>query len=134
MKAKTIWARPIYTELSRIKTYVSLYCIRESKKSAIKVNKNALFEYARLKQNELFFTIKGNNISDDTIIVFVHNVQSFSKHIDDIVSDARIINNDIIGFTETEINQSDSTCKIMETLNFFNIDFNNDKNKFLSLA
>ena len=93
-----------------------------------------MFEYARLKQNELFFTIKGNNISDDTIIVFVHNVQSFSKHIDDIVSDARIINNDIIGFTETEINQSDSTCKIMETLNFFNIDFNNDKNKFLSLA
>ena len=34
----------------------------------------------------------------------------------------------------TEINPSDSTCKIMETLNFFNINFNSDENKFLSLA
>ena len=28
---------------------------------------------------------------------------------DDIVSDDRIINNDIMGFTETQINPSDST-------------------------
>ena len=38
---------------------------------------------------------------------------------DDIVSDHRIINNDIVGFTETQINPSDSTWKLMETLNFF---------------
>ena len=44
------------------------------------------------------------------------------------------MNNDIIGFTETQISPSDSTCKITETLNFFNINFNNNEKKFLSLA
>ena len=29
---------------------------------------------------------------------------------------------------------SDATCKIIETLNLFNINFNNNENKFLSLA
>ena len=120
--------------LSRVKTYDNLYCIEEFKKSAIKVNKEALSEYERLKQNDLFSTIKRNNTSDNSITVFVHNVRSLSKHINDIVCDDRIINNDIIGFTETQINPSGSTCKIMETLNFFNVNFNNDENKFLSLA
>ena len=61
-------------------------------------------------------------------------MRSLSKHVDDIVSDDTIINNDIIGFTETQINLSDSTCKIIEALNFFNIHFKNNQNKFLSLA
>ena len=65
-------------------------------------------------------------MSDDTITVFVHNVRSLSKHTDDVVSDDRIKNNDIIGFRDTQINPSDSTCKMMETLNFFNINFHND--------
>ena len=78
----------------------NLYCIGEFKKSAIKVNK----EYDRLKQNNLFSTIKRNDISDDMITVFIHNVQSLSQHIDDVVSDNRIVNNDIMGFTETQIN------------------------------
>ena len=62
----------------------------------------------------------------------MHNVRSLSKHGDDIVSDRRIINNDIIGFTETHISLSDSTCKIVETFNFFNLNFNDseDKDKF----
>ena len=88
-----------------------------------------MFESECLKQNDLFSIIK-RNIWDDTFTVFVHNVRSLSKHINDIARDDRIINNDIIGFTETQIKPSDSTCKIMETLNFFNINFNNDENKF----
>ena len=35
---------------------------------------------------------------------------------------------------ETQIKPSNSTCKIIETLNLFNISFNNNENKFLSLA
>ena len=60
-------------------------------------------------------------------------MRSRSKHIDDIVSDDGIMNNDMVS-TETQINLSDSTCKKTETLNFFNINFNNSKNRFLSLA
>ena len=41
--------------------------------------------------------------------------------LNDVVSDNRIVNNDIVGFTETQIKPSDSTCKLTETLNLFNI-------------
>ena len=43
------------------------------------------------------------------------------------------MNNELIGFTETLINPAYSTCKITEVLNFFNINLNNNENKFLSL-
>ena len=47
-----------------------------------------------------------------------------------MLSENRIINNDIIGFRETQIKPSDYTSKIKETLNAFNINFNNNENKF----
>lgn len=56
-----------------------------------------MFDYEGLKQNDLFSKIKINNISDDTITAFDHNVWLLLKHIDDIVSDNRKTNNDIIG-------------------------------------
>ena len=37
-----------------------------------------------------------------------------------------MINSGIIGFTETQMKPSDSTCKIMERLDFFNIDVNDN--------
>ena len=48
-----------------------------------------------------------------------------SKHVNDIVSDSRIMNNDILGL----ISLSDSTRRIVETLNF-----NDSEDKFLSLV
>ena len=65
-----------------------------------------------------FSTIKRNYISDDTVAVLVHNVISLPRLVD-ILSDNRVINNDLIGFTETQIKKSDSTSKIIEAFNFF---------------
>ena len=58
-----------------------------------------------------FFTIIRNTMSDDTITVFVHTLRFLSKyiHIHDIVNEDRIINHGIMGFTEIQINPSDST-------------------------
>ena len=133
-KQKSFDPGQIYTAFSRAKTYDNFYCIGEFKKSAIKASKDALIEYEGLKQNDLFSTIKRNTISNGTITILGHNVRSLSKHVDDIVSNRRVINNDIIGFTETQISLSDSTCRIGETLNFFNLNFNNSEDKFLGLA
>lgn len=33
-----------------------------------------------------------------------------------------------MGFTEAQIKSSDTTCKIIKTLNFFNVNFNNNEN------
>ena len=133
-KQRSFGTGQIYTALSRVKTYDNLYCIGEFKESAIKVNKDALLEYERLKENDLFSTLKRCIISDNTITILVHNMISLSKHVNDTVSDSRIMNNDIIGLTETQISLSDSTGKIVKTMNFFNINFNNSEDKFLSLA
>ena len=83
--------------------------------------------------NKIIYFPQSQQILGDTTTVLVHNVRSLSKHVDDIVTDNRVMNNDIIGFTETQINPSDSTCKIIETLNLFNISFNKNENKFLRL-
>ena len=60
----------IYTALSRVDTYDNLYCIEELKNSTIKVNKDALLEFERLKINQLFTTIKRNTISHLFFIMF----------------------------------------------------------------
>ena len=44
------------------------------------------------------------------------------------------MNNDIIGFIETQVKPSYSTSRIVETLTDFNIKINNNENKFLILA
>lgn len=49
-------------------------------------------------------------------------MRSFSKHVDNLVSEYGIIHNNM-GFTEKLGNPSDSTCKTSETLNFFTIIF-----------
>ena len=85
-----------------------------------------MLEYKRLKQSDLFSTIKRNIISDNTLTVLVRNFRSLSKHVDHIVNDDRKINNSIVGFTETQTN---SPCKMIETFNFFYINFNNSENK-----
>ena len=43
-------------------------------------------------------------MSENSIPVFVHNVRSLSNNIDDKVSDNRITSNNILLFTETQIN------------------------------
>ena len=77
-----------------------------------------MLEYERLKQNDLFPTVKRNVVSGNTVTVLVHDVRSLPRHVDGILNDNRIINNNIIGFTETQVKPSDSLCKITETLNY----------------
>ena len=76
--------------------------------------------------------MKRNVTSDDRVPIFVRNKRTLPRHVDDIVSNNRVINKDIIRFTVTQSKPSDSTYKTIEMLNLFNIDFN--KTKFSSLA
>ena len=80
----------------------------------------------------LLSIIKRKTISDDTLIILVNKMRSLSKHISSILSDDGIINKDIIGFRKIQINLADSTCKIIKTLNYSIINFNNNENKFVN--
>ena len=44
------------------------------------------------------------------------------------------MNNGVVGFTETQINTLNSTCKSIDTLNSLKINFSNNENKFLNLT
>ena len=60
----------------------------------MKVNKDALIVYERL--NEMIFsTVKRDTFLDNTHTITFHNTRSLPKHVGDIVSSGRIINNDI---------------------------------------
>lgn len=69
-----------------------LFCTVKYKNSLIKVNMDALNKYERLKDNCLFSTIDRNAVSDKALKVFVMNVSSFRKHVNDIVFDHRCFN------------------------------------------
>ena len=85
-----------------------------------------MLEYERLEQNDLFSTIKWNTILGNTVTALAYSMRSLLRHVDDIVNNIRIVNIDIIGFTETRIQPLGSKYKRIETLNFFNINFNNN--------
>ena len=67
------------------------------------MNSSSLEEYERLRQNSIFDIIEKVVISEDTTTLLLVNVQSLLKYVFDIVSDNRLINNDILCFTETQI-------------------------------
>ena len=58
-------------------------------------------------------------------------MKSLSRHVHDIVRENIIINTDIIEFTQTQTDSSDSAWQIIELLMFFNIKFINNENKSL---
>ena len=56
-----------------------MHCIGEVKNSGIKVNKDALLEYERLKLDNLVTAIKINAVLHDTLTPLAHNVRSLLK-------------------------------------------------------
>ena len=63
----------------------------------------------------IYFWQYKNTVSGDTFAILFHNRRSLWKHVDDTVSDDRVINTNSIGFAETQINLSDSSSKVIET-------------------
>ena len=57
-----------------------------------------------------------------------------SKHSCDIKTDVRIMSNDVLCFTETQLQYQHSLNGVEQDSQNFRIFFNNNGNKFLSLA
>ena len=62
-----------------------------------------MLQYEHLNQNDLSTTIKKNTVSEDTLTNPVHKVRPYSKLVNDVLKDDGIMNDDIIGFTDTSI-------------------------------
>ena len=77
--------------------------MRKFQPSSIKVNVSALQEYERLRQNSIFENIEKVCVSYDTITILLLNVRSLSKHSCEIKTNVRIMSNDVLCFTETQL-------------------------------
>ena len=98
------------------------------------MNVSALQEYERLRQNSIFENIEKICVTNDTITILLLNVKSLSKHSCDIETDDRIMSNDVLCFTKTQLQYQHSLNGIKQDFENFRIFFNNNDNKFLSLA
>ena len=68
--------------------------------------------------------------------IFSLNVQSLAKYVNDFLDNCLTVDvwkNDVIGFTETQMKLSDSASRIDDLLKAFNMNFNNNDDKFLNL-
>ena len=72
----------------------------------------------------LFSTIERNVVLDDTLTIFILNVLSLAKYLNNIVHDYSCLKN-VFESTETQMKPSDCTSIIDDTLKGFNINFNN---------
>ena len=59
---------------------------------------------------------------------------SLNKHVSDIASDDRLLNNDILCFTETQLSPTSNISDIVDCLEEFLVDFNNNEDKYMSIA
>ena len=93
----------MYTALSRVSSYDKLFCVGKFEPSSIKINVSALQEYERLCQNSIFENIEKIIVTDDSVTILLLNVRSLSRHAYDIKSDGRLMSNDVLCFTETQL-------------------------------
>ena len=99
----------MYTALSRVTTYDGLFLTGEFKKSAIRANIGAEKEYERLRRDNIFDSMEKYLVSSDSLTLVLLNTRSLAKHALDISKDQRLLNNDFICFTETQV-KPDTVC------------------------
>ena len=124
----------MYTALSRVSSYDKLFCVWKFEPSSIKANIFAFLEYERFCQNSIFENIEEICVTNDTITILLLNVRSLSKHARDIKSDVRLMSNDVLYLTETQLQHQHLRNGIEQDFENFRIFFNNNDKKFLSLA
>ena len=127
-----------YVALSRVKSLDGLYTAGEIKKSHIRADSAALEEYERLRVEAPLLPIKRFENSNSSLIIGHFNVRSFFAHTSDIMSDHILLNCDLMVLSETQIKKSDVSdnglTPLSRYLDGYNIFFQNEEDKFLSLA
>ena len=124
----------MYTALSRVSSCDKFFCARKFEPSSIKLNVSALQEYERHRQGSIFENIEKICVTDDTITILLLNFRSLSKLACDIKTDGRLMSNDVLCFTETQLKHRHLPNGVEQYFENFRILFSNNDNKFLSLA
>ena len=126
----------VYVALSRVKLLSQLYLLGDINSAGIRADPRVGEEYERLRTQRFEFDAPKTvcKSSSENIVVSLLNVRSLKKHCTDIKSDGKIIQSDIIAFTETQSKPLQNIEIIQEALTEFQIVHKDQTNNYLSLA
>ena len=120
----------MYVALSRVTTLDGLFLTGVFNKKAFAVDKRAKDEYKYLREHQNLITDSEFNDNNQLFSMILCNVRSLQKHIIDIKSDQRFLENDMILCTETQLTNDEHDIKIDR----FSVLCNNSPHKFSSIA
>ena len=101
-KQITFGQNQIHTALNGFSYYDKLFCLGKIEPSSVKRFVSALQEYGLIRQNSVFENTK-ICVTDNAITILLLDVRSLSKHACDIKSDDSLLGNDVLCFTETQL-------------------------------
>lgn len=104
----------MYVAISRITNINNIFLIGEYSSSAFKVNKDV--EYERLRKDSTFEPCKTIIVDDHSLTISLLNTRSLKKHAVDILADVRLMENDILCLTETQLDITANTVGIENTI------------------
>ncbi|XP_066910247.1 uncharacterized protein [Clytia hemisphaerica] len=128
----------MYVNLSRVTDINGLFLIGEYSRNAIRVNTEAGLEYERLRRNcclQKVQTFSSVSTSPKHLNISLLNIRSMNKHAVDLKKSENLMNSDLLCLTETQLSPTSDTSGIDQTLNGFNIEYNNNSiNRFQNTA
>ena len=125
----------MYVALSRVTSTDGKFLTGTYTSNAIRADPSVTKEYERLRNASVLQPAKSiNEITNESLTITLVNVRSFNKHATDISVDNTFINSDILALTETQLLPDQNSDSIESFLDNFTIIYNNNNDKFKSLA
>ena len=93
----------IYVALSRVTSLDGLYVLGYFSVKSIRSDPRALNEYNRMRTERSLYDSEMEDLNDSSLTISLLNTTSLNKHLIDIAHDERLLKNDVICLTETQL-------------------------------
>ena len=133
LKQKNFNYGQIYVALSRVTSLDGLYVLGYFSVKSVRADPRALNEYNRMRTERSLYDSESEDLNDSSLTTSLLNTRSLNKHLIDIAHDERLLKNDVICLTETQLSAL-SNHQSSLVLEDFKVIFNNREDKFQSIA
>ena len=129
-------AGQMYVALSRVQFLGGLYLTGTYNRKAIRADKKSTAEYERMHKECPLLPLQtlGEEICNHSLGISLLNTRSLQLHVKDIVAESVLMASDVLCFTETQLLPGHNSSDIESELSDYHMDFNNNDDKFLSIA
>ena len=98
-KQKLFSQEKIYVASSCVPDVKNLHLMETYNRNAFQVNSNVTSEYKRLRDSNYFIPCSTLNVNSSSLTVSLLNTRSLSRHIQDILKDKNLMENDLLCLT-----------------------------------